>query len=758
MLRIRKITLICLSAVFVLFLSLRITPYRDLKTFLNRPCSTRVHDRNGVLLQVIPLKDGMRREYLNFENIPPYFADVFIQAEDSRFYFHYGIDLIAIVRALFQNIKTGRRVSGASTITMQLARLIAETESVRRGAPQKIIEAFNAMRLESRFSKKEILCMYLNSVSFGFQTEGIASASRNFFAKEQDMLSPAEVFCLAVIPRRPAAYNPIASIENKQNCFQAAQGLQKRFAEKNKFQKKHPRLCGVSDQDFEFAVSNAKRFKYPFEMPHFVRFCMNSVPPDTADLTVTADINVQHYAENIIAYNVARYHQNRITNGSCIIIDNLSGGIIAWVGSYDFNNARDRGQIDGVLALNQPGSSMKPFLYSLALESGFEPASVLADVPMNFGSNEIYIPQNFNNHFNGPVLMRQALASSLNIPAVYLLYRLGVRNYADFLMNAGFNSLNKKDGAVDAGLGLALGNAPVSLYELVSAFSIFPNDGVLLPLKYNLNEKEHAAKKIISTDTARVVCSFLSDANARYMAFGRAGVFQTDFPAIFKTGTANQYQSIAALGASRRYSAAVWMGNFTGETVIGKTGSSIPASVVRSVLTFLHKAGGVNSQTPGFLEPESFVKKTLCAFSGMAPNENCVIQTTEYVRAGQTEHEICDWHYSENGQSAVRYPAQYQSWLSMSRRSGTTDQSASPLSIITPRNGFVYYANPAAKEYDSIPVEVIGGQNDMLTVLYDRQNLTVRRPFKFFLPLGSGTHTLTVQNGTEEDTVIFEVR
>ena len=274
--------------------------------------------------------------------------------------------------------------------------------------------------------------------------------------------------------------------------------------------------------------------------------------------------------------------KSRISNASILVIDNKTGEPIVWAGNAQFFDEDHSGQSDGVLVRNQPGSSMKPFLYALALETDdehgnplFSPGTILADIPQEFGDEKLYIPSNFNNRYNGPVRFRVALASSLNVPAVYLLNTIGVDNYLNKLFELGFDSL-KKSGK-EADLGLALGAGEVSLKELVTAFAVFPRDG-----------KDFNNRQIYHSDTARIICSILSDKAARALGFGYSQTFQTDYPAIFKTGTSNQYQDIVALGATKQYTVGVWMGNFSGQTVVGKTGSSLPAWVAKN---FLQRTG-----------------------------------------------------------------------------------------------------------------------------------------------------------------------
>jgi len=756
-----KLIIITLAAFAVIWLLLRFSPYPELRAFKTRPYSMRYYDRNGMLLQITPLENGLRREIP--DEIPQRIKDVFVFSEDRRFYFHPGVDVISIVRAFIQNVSSGRRVSGASTITMQLTRLISDNARAVHQPPrtqsmgQKLLEAFNALRLETRLSKNQILEMYINSLPFGFSTEGIASAARTFFSEELSMLSPSQLFCLAVIPRRPSLYNPL---ENPEICAAAASDLHSMFASNKKNARKYPLLVKVDERDFEYALSSARRFRYPFEFPHLIRLInsRNMRPENIAhnkpagEMRLSVDLALQKYLEKEIAGNVARYYSSRLTNGSAVVIDNETSGILAWVGSADFFNREAAGQIDGVLALNQPGSSMKPFLYAMALENGFYPSSVIADIPITFGDNEIYIPQNFNNRFNGPILVRSALASSLNIPAVYLLYRLGVNNYTQKLLSLGFDSV--KNSAEDAGLGLALGNAPVSLLELVRAFSVFPRDGIYLPVTWQLTENSNlrfGEQRIYSSDTARLICSFLSDSSARVLAFGAGRNFRTSFPAIFKTGTANQYQNIVALGATMKYTTGVWMGNFTGETVLDKTGSSVPASIVRNTLNALHG----NSAVSNFLEPENFQIRRICAVSGMNPSHGCISIINEFIHPDE-ERKECTWHKIVNGRSETMYPAEYQSWFKSTNRRGSIDYGSHPLEIVNPRDGFVYLARQNFGMHD-IPAEVIGGSGDILHVTHNGDVFSVERPFMFFLSRKTGVNTLNVQIGGEDETITFTV-
>lgn len=741
----RFLIIFCLLLAFF-FLFLRFSPYPALYAFKERPISTRIYDGSGELIQIIALENGIRREFLALSEIPDFLQESFIEAEDRHFYSHHGIDFAAILRAAFQNISEARTVSGASTITMQLARIIRPNQ--KRTIFVKGREALDALRLEARLSKEEILELYLNNVPFGFNTEGVASAARYFFSKEANDLSKEESCCLAVIPRRPSLYNPIT---NPENCAKAAAELS--------------RSEDTSIEDFEKACRGASSFSYPFNAPHFVRYLSqleNSPVGKKASLCTSLDLSLQHHAENMLSRAVERYAENRLSNGAILICDTESGKILAWVGSADFFDTAHNGQVDGVLSTQQPGSSMKPFLYALALESGFSPNSVLPDIPMEFGFENLYVPQNFNNRFNGPVRFRVALASSLNIPAVYLLNEIGIETYKKKLSELGFYSIEK----ADPGLSLALGGADVSIYEMVQAFSVFARDGIFLPL-HGIEEERFCDKRksshaerltdsprrVFDMNTARLLSDMLSDKDSRALGFGYSQTFQTPFPSMFKTGTANQYQNITALGATPRYTVGVWMGNFSGETVVGKTGSSIPAKIARDLLVDLQGSSG-----KGFQKPSQFKKERVCALSGMKAGPNCPDTVIEYVanEGSISQKEKCSWHT----QQGTVYPAEYATWFRLKNRSGQVGDKGSELKIISPRNGSVFYYDesiPAGQQ--KLIVEASGGSADIARFFVDGKLLKEsERPFIAQVSIQRGKQTIRVECGEEKREIAIEVR
>ena len=752
--RTRRLIYIALTFLIILFLPpliLRILPFPELTEFCQHEYSCRIYDCQDLLLQVTSLSDGSRREFTPIKEIPRKLQKNFIKQEDKRFYFHHGVDWLAIAGAVIQNRRANKIVRGASTITMQLAKTVNQDNSftIRR----KIKDIFYAYRIEAKLSKKKILELYLNNIYFGANSSGVTSGARTYFGCELKDLTEGQIQVLSFIPRNPTYYNPV------------------------EHSKRFEAISELSAQ----AAHNASYFKYPYNLPHFVNFLIKRASENNCklpyELHTSVDLEISKIAEGFLREALEEARSSRITNAALLLLNNEDSSVISWLGNGDFFDDENSGQIDGVLVQNQPGSSMKPFLYALAMENDLlQPSSVLADVPTEFGNERLYIPENFNNHFNGPVRTRIALASSLNVPAVSILNKVGVQNYLEKLYELGFESLRRDGRGLQADLGLALGAGEVSLYELVPAFSVFVRDGVYLPVRFidpqgtlrqaqeppedDKNCKPEAKSvKVYSTDTARLICSILSDKGARALGFGYSQTFQTDYPSIFKTGTSNQYQNIIALGATEHYTIGVWMGNFSGNTVMGKTGSSLPAWVAKNVLDRLEGAGNKQySGLSGFPEPEHWHKERICSLSGMKAGENCRSVVSEYVKDG-VKLNTCDWHTKINGKILTVYPPEYQQWLRNNPDKGLINYSQTKLTIITPKNDSLFFYSSLNAEQQAIPLEVTGGTEDTLEIFYDDKKIaTINRPFIYSLPVNRGEHSCRLHCGTEELTILFTVK
>lgn len=688
------------------------------------------------------MSNGDKREYSPLEEIPDLIKNIFITIEDKRFFYHYGFDVFAIARSFFLNIKYNRNISGASTITMQLARIINPHKPGFKG---KLIELFNAVRLESKLSKKEILELWFNSIPFGNQAVGIESASKIYFGISIDQLAPAQVLALSIIPRSPLLYN---TKNNSDKLIETAKKLKKRIKYK------------ITDNDIIYGIKNIKNFNWPYKACHFVNYVEKNLDLDTFSkglpVKTSLDLNLNEFIEEKIRLNLTTYKESRLNNASALVIDNNTGEILSYVGSQDFFDKVKQGEIDGVHILNQPGSAIKPFLYGYAIEKGFYPNTILPDIQLDFGKEAIYIPYNFNLRFNGPVRLRVALASSLNVPSVYLITRVGVRNFIDKLLELEFSSVeNQKE---NLGSGIAVGNLSVSLYEMVRAFSVFPRGGKKNNLIFIKSEPREFADDINVYDdyTAGIICDILSDSQSRTPGFGTAKNFTTPFPSMFKTGTSNQFNNIWAFGATPDFTAGVWFGNFSGETVIGRTGSSIPAFIVKQILM------RIVTDAKDFKLPDNLNKVIICPLSGCLTNSSCPGAVYEYLPK-DIKLPICDYHYFENNKVKIKYPPIYALWAKNHGHEVQIINKNSDFNypkIIRPNDQTVFYYDPTIMDNEQIiKLEVIHNKRENLN-LFINQTLykTLDYPYSCNLPLKKGKWLIEVKNKINSDSVMITVK
>ncbi len=613
---------------------LAFSPYPELEAFLVRGWTTSVLDREGGLLARVPAPDGTDREYAELSELPDLLVHVFVRSEDKRFGSHPGVDPVAILRSLVLNVRTGRIASGASTIPMQLASMIDPGAIRGGGYPGKLRQGLDALRISARLGRGRTLELYLSSLHFAPLTEGVVSAARLYFGKAPAGLDPAEICILAVIPRRPARYDPRIDPEATARAAWLLSRLPGLPAgifdglDETGFLVAAKRAASSASRRDGVADSVASSIA-----PHFIRrvVILDEGVRGRRRVRTTLDPRIQRILGDAIRRRVADNRQYRMSNGAGIVVDNATGEILAYAGSADFGSLEDRGQVDGVAARGQPGSCLKPFLYAAAIERGYLPSTLLPDLPSDFGDVEVYVPRNFNDRFNGSVRLRVALASSLNVPAVHVLESLGVDRFASFLERLGFTDMTAR--ASGAGVGLALGNTGTSLEELVRGFAVFPRGGRSLSLRTLLPDPggrsaPHRGEVVMEPYTAGIVADMLADDPSRFAGFGRGRVMDTDYDAMFKTGTANQYQHVWALGATIRHSAGVWMGNFTGETLVGARSSGIPAQVLVSVLD------EISRDAPALPPPPGSVRVPVDALTGAVAAARASGTVDEYLPVG----------------------------------------------------------------------------------------------------------------------------
>ncbi|MCL5611293.1 MAG: transglycosylase domain-containing protein [Chloroflexi bacterium] len=628
--------------------------------------TTRILDRNGDVLYEIVDPNAGRRTYVTLDKISPALVAATIATEDKDFYSHPGYDVWAIIRALWQNYTTKQTVSGASTITQQLARaiLLSPDERNQQTYFRKAREIILAAEITRRYSKDEILELYLNEIYYGNLSYGIEAASETYFKTTADKLTLAQASFLAGLPQAPAIYDIYtnreitlarqqqvltlmlqASIE--QNCIHVSNSPSPVCVDPAAAS---TATTEVRDYTFQPPVSDMR-------YPHWVNYVRAQLESNYDAQTIyrsgftiytTLDPNLQDAAQQLVTNQVATMVNNHATDGALVAIRPSTGEILAMVGSADFNNTAISGQVNmAVSQTRQPGSSIKPINYVAAFEKGWTPATLIWDVPSKFppsgdpnDSRAPYVPVNYDGKFHGPVTVRTALANSFNVPAVKTLQYVGV--YGDHGMVAmatrlGITSLTRKD----YGLSLTLGGGDVSLLQMVGAFSVFANGGVKVPPVSILKivdfqgrvvyeYKPPQGEQVISPEHAYLITSILSDNDARSWMFGINSVLNLPFPVAAKTGTAGDPKGSETLniydnwtlGYTPDLAVGTWVGNADYTPMVNTTGLSGAAPIWSQ---FMQAA--VPYETQGrvtqFTRPAGIVDKIICSLSGTEPSQWC---------------------------------------------------------------------------------------------------------------------------------------
>ena len=633
--------------------------------------TTRILDRNGDVLYEIVDPNAGRRTYVTLDKMSPELVAATIATEDKDFYNHPGYDVWAIIRALWQNYTTKQTVSGASTITQQLARaiLLSPDERSQQTYFRKAREIILAAEITRRYSKNEILELYLNEIYYGNLSYGIEAASETYFKTTADKLTLAQASFLAGLPQAPAIYDIYtnrditlarqqqvltlmlqASIE--QNCIHVSNSPSPVCVD--------PAVAAtaateVADYTFQPPVINMR-------YPHWVNYVRSQLESNYDAQTIyrsgftiytTLDPNLQDLAQQLVTNQVAAMVNNHATDGALVAIRPSTGEILAMVGSADFYNAAISGQVNmAVSQTRQPGSSIKPINYVAAFEKGWTPATLIWDVPSKFppsgdpnDTRPPYEPVNYDGKFHGPVTVRTALANSFNVPAVKTLQFVGV--YGDHGMIAmakrlGITSLTRDD----YGLSLTLGGGDVSVLQMTGMFSVFANGGVKVPPvsilkivdfqgKVVYEYKPPQGEQVISPEHAYLITSIISDNQARAPMFGTNSVLNLPFPVAAKTGTTNDFRDNWTLGYTPDLVAGVWVGNADYTPMINTTGLSGAAPIWSQ---FMQTA--VPYETQGqvkqFTRPAGIVDKVICSLSGTEPSQWCTGgQRTEVFASDQ---------------------------------------------------------------------------------------------------------------------------
>ncbi len=728
--------------------------------------SPAIVDRNGVVLYEPLSPKQTRGEWITAADIPERVAQATVAAEDKRFYSHIGIDPIAVVRAALHDVRAMRVVEGGSTISQQVAKLLLPKRN-------KLREAVIALRLEHRYSKREILALYLNLAPYGNEVNGIARASRRWFGCPPENLTTAQAAFLAALPQRP-----------NERAARARQSLVLRRMYEQQFITKS-----------ELAEARSERLRFdrgsePLIAAHFVERVREEVSrrgpafPANRTIQTTLDAALQREVRGIINAQRANLLRHGAHSAAVAVLDNATGEWLAWEGSGDyFGPSRGEafgGAIDGVVTLRQPGSALKPFTYALAFEQGFSPSTVLADVPSSFPTAEegvIYTPRNYDGRYRGPLRARYALAGSENVPAVAMLARVGQPALLRLLRRAGFRNLDRT--AEYYGLGLTLGDAEVTLEQLVTAYAVFARGGmdvatsvIRCPLSVDrcsphaafasqagraFNEQPttnngQRAGRVVSARTAFWITDILSDPEARAYTFGNGGSLDFPFPVAVKTGTSQAYHDNWTVGYTRDVTVGVWVGNFDRRELRNSSGVTGAGPIFHAVMLAAMK-GKPATDAPIVEPPPGLERAPVCALSGLRPSMSCPNVETEWV-AGDAPVEFCSWHHDD----WIDWPSEYRDWARSEARNGIagpprarTASAEERLKILSPPNGATYLIDPTLHmAFQTLPLRA---SDPHATFRIDGRAIAARS-----WPLAPGTHTVLAEARGRHDEVTIYVK
>jgi penicillin-binding protein 1C len=660
-------------------------------------------DRQGRELRRTRSADGSRRAWVPLSEMDPDLIAAFLAVEDRRFYRHAGVDPRAAARSARANLRARRIVSGGSTVTMQLARML---RPLPRSWWGKLRQSLWAVRLERHLGKQAILEQYLNRVPLGQGAEGVDAAAALYFDAGAGELSLGQAATLAGLARSPSTDNPFVS---------PARAAARRAVA----------LGGLRSVGYADAADAARAAAEPlgrpgrpaaFLAPHFttrvVGWAERAGRRPAGEWRTSLDLALQEELDAEVRHTVGVLGTRGVRHAAAVVLDNGSGEILAWVGSPDFW-ADTAGQVDMVVSPRQPGSALKPFLYALALDRGYTPATILPDVAKIYQTaTGPYAPRNYDRRFHGPVRVREALASSYNLPAVELADRLGAARLLQVLRRAGFTSLNRS--AEFYGLGLALGNGDVTLLELANGYRALANGGVWRPWRWRLGAAAEPAEpgvRIAGGRSAALVLDILADPAARVPGFGLGTPLDFPFPVAAKTGTSRHFTDNWAVAAAGRFTVAVWVGNFSGRPMDGVSGVSGAGPLLhRAVLATARRYDPGTLPAP---QASGAVPATICRLSGLRAGAACPT-ATEWFAPGSEPVAGCDWHRG----GAVALPAEYADWAGARAEpdppAARTEVSAAPADggfrIVSPLDGDLYRVPPGADSaYATVALRAVGG-------------------------------------------------
>jgi 1A family penicillin-binding protein len=623
--------------------------------------STKIYDRNGQLLyEIIDPRVGYHTP-LAFEQFPLRLRQATIAVEDANFYSNPGVDIVGIVRALWINVQGGEVLAGGSTITQQLARmlLLSPEERTQRTLLRKVRESLLAWQIAMRYSKDEVLTLYLNEVYYGNLAYGAEAAAQTYFDKPVDQLDLAECALLAGLPQSPVAYDPYndASAARQRQTVVLDLMVKEGFISADE--------AGVAKQ----ARLSYAPAQYAIRAPHFVsyvrhwleeRYGAEMLTRGGLVVSTTLDLALNDTAQDVIQARLKQLQEpsadspsHNTNNAALVALDPHSGAIVAMVGSPDYFDAQISGAVNAAVALRQPGSAIKPITYAAALSQvpNFTAATPIMDVRTSFPTREglPYVPENYDRQHYGPISVREALATSNNVAAVKVLQMVGLERMLDLANDLGIHSFKSVE---SYGLSLTLGGGEVRLLELTAAYAAFDNGGVRVdPYAVSRVTDQsgqvlyaHSApedqKPVVDPRVAWLITSILSDNAARASEFGENSVLRISHPAAVKTGTTTDWRDNWTVGYTPDLVTGVWTGNADSEPMIRVSGVSGAGPIWHDFMELALRG----QPSRNFSMPEGIVQVTVCALSGMLPSPDCPHTRSEWFIKGTQPTQVDNWY------------------------------------------------------------------------------------------------------------------
>lgn len=704
--------------------------YRDLKA----DSSLILTDRHGTpLRRQMSDREGVN-SWVSLNSMGSTLRAAVIRAEDKRFYYHPGIDPVAVTRSLWLNLQERKVVSGASTITQQLLRTLGSPKE--RTLTRKLVDTYWALRLECRYSKDEILEAYLNRVAFGPNVYGVGEASRYYFDKPPESLSVAECAALAVTIRSPITLDPFTA-EGKEELRHWTAPLISNL-------RKDQLISAEAAERAQAQPLELSPEPPPFLAPHFCDLLLSAPVAGRGTVATSIDLELQHTVEGLVRSHLALLRDHNVGNAAVVVAEVDSGEILAMVGSGSYHRRQD-GQHNAAVALRQPGSTLKPFTYALLLESVGQAGFILPDLNLYQNADkESFVPKNYDKHFHGPVSIRTSLACSYNVPAVRALERVGPENLLLLLRRLGFSDLTEPP--EHYGLGLTLGDGSTSLMQLVGAYRTLARGGLYTPLRFLSDESRPEDARVLDARCAYLITDVLSDKNARIPSFGTPNALEFPFPVAVKTGTSKGYRDNWTVGYTPKYVVGVWVGNSDGQPMRDVSGITGAGPLFRDVVLSLGDEGP-------FPSPPLLEDLKICALSGLTTGADCPNQVTE-MKLKESRIEACDVCRKEEGGSRIVFdlPPLYHQWATERGLplSSSVENQGDGLRFVFPLADDVFITDPdLPPENQRVKLRAVGGSGPYLWSVDGQRLDRTAEPSRWW-QLSPGDHVVEIEDSAGE--------